>query len=150
MSFPREALEAVGGFDSRLGRVGTVPVGCDETELCIRLARRWPDRELVYEPAARVSHKVPALRATWRYFLSRCYAEGRSKAVVARVAGSHDALSTERTYVTRTLPRGVLRGLAAALRGDVGGLGRAEAIVEGTALTVLSYAAMRLLLAVRR
>jgi GT2 family glycosyltransferase len=135
MSFPREALDTVGGFDSRLGRVGTVPVGCDETELCIRLGRRWPERELVYEPAARVSHKVPARRATWRYFLSRCYAEGRSKAVVARVAGSHDALSTERVYTTHVLPAGVLGAIRDA------SVGRAAAIVAGFAATALGFVA---------
>ena len=95
-------------------------------------------------------HAVTPDRVTRRCFRRRCRAEGRSKALVSRLAGQDEALSTERGYVTRTLPRGVLRGLSAALRGDLGGLGRAWAIVEGTTLTVLAYGGMRLRLAVRR
>ncbi|HET7094259.1 MAG TPA: glycosyltransferase family 2 protein, partial [Thermomicrobiales bacterium] len=36
MSFRRCVLEAVGGFRSGIGRIGALPVGCEETELCIR------------------------------------------------------------------------------------------------------------------
>jgi GT2 family glycosyltransferase len=142
MSFPREVLEAVGGFDSRLGRIGSLPIGCDETEFCIRAARRWPDRELVYEPRARVAHKVPARRATWRYFVSRCYAEGRSKALVAHVVGASDALATERSYTAKVLPAGVGRAVRQGLAGSDGGaLGRAAAIVLGLAVTALGFGA---------
>jgi GT2 family glycosyltransferase len=142
MSFPRDVFAAVGGFDSRLGRVGSAPVGCDETEMCIRAGRRWPDRAIVYEPAARVAHKVPARRATWRYFLSRCYAEGRSKAVVAQVAGASSALSTERGYAARVLPAGALAALRDAwVNGNGAALGRAGAIVLGFAATALGFGA---------
>jgi GT2 family glycosyltransferase len=139
MSFRRDALERAGGFDRTLGRVGEVPVGCEETELCIRLRRRTPGGVVVFDPAAAVRHRVTAERATWRYFYRRCFAEGRSKAVVARLVGAGAALSAEREYVLRTLPRGVLRELSAARAGDPAGLLRAAAIVVGLVVTTTSY-----------
>ena len=42
-----------------------------------------------------------------------------------------DGLSSERHYTTRTLPRGVVRGLGDLMQGDRSGLGRAGAIVTG-------------------
>jgi GT2 family glycosyltransferase len=141
MSFRRLVFETVGGFRHGIGRVGTLPVGCEETELCIRVRQHWPLGELVYDPAARVLHQVPAQRGAWRYFRARCYGEGRSKAQVARLVGAGDGLSAERGYTLRTLPRGVARGLAdTALRGDLAGLARAGAIAGGLAATTAGYA----------
>ncbi|MBA2383347.1 MAG: glycosyltransferase family 2 protein [Actinobacteria bacterium] len=139
MSLRRDVFVEVGGFRSGIGRVGTRPVGCEETELCIRAQRRWPEGVILFEPRAAVRHTVPASRAGWKYFTSRCYAEGLSKALVARFAGAEAGLSSERTYVVRTLPRGVARGVADALRGDVAGLGRAGAIVAGLLVTSVGY-----------
>lgn len=141
MSFRREVFERVGGFQHGIGRIGALPVGCEETELCIRLAQNWPGAQLRYEPAARVSHRVPAERARWGYFRSRCYNEGRSKALVARLVGARDGLASERAYTQRTLPLGFAGGLRDSLRGDLSGLLRAGAIVFGLATTVLGYAA---------
>ncbi len=148
MSFRRSVFEGVGGFDATMGRMGKDAAGCEETEFSIRA--RGAGGRVVLEPSSVCRHAVTPDRVTRRYFRRRCRAEGRSKALVSRLAGQGEALSTEATYVTRTLPRGVLRGLAAGLRGDLAGLGRAVAIVEGTTLTVLSYAGMRLRLALRR
>ena len=139
MSFRREVFTQAGIFQSGMGRVGTLPVGCEETEFCIRLAQLVPGSVLQYDPQARVSHHVPATRARWAYFRSRCYNEGRSKALVAGLVGSHDGLATERSYTLRTLPQGVVRGIADALRGDGAGLLRAGAIVAGLLITAGGY-----------
>jgi GT2 family glycosyltransferase len=140
MSFRREAFNQVGGFVSGIGRIGVVPVGCEETELCIRVRQRWPHREIVYLPDVRVRHNVGRSRAGVRYFASRCFAEGRSKAQVAASVGRLDALSTERTYVRETLASGVMRGCSDALRGDPWGLARALAILTGLGVTAAGYA----------
>src|SRR5260221_220889 len=79
MSFRREVFESIGGFKHGIGRVGTRPTGCEETELCIRLNQHCPNAILLYEPMARVYHRVPGQRACWKYFGARCYAEGQSK-----------------------------------------------------------------------
>lgn len=142
MSFRRDVLQEVGGFDSRVGRIGSLPLGCDETEFCIRALERWPDRRVIYDPHARVAHNVPASRSRWRYFVTRCYAEGRSKAMVARLVGSPRALSTESRYSTRVLPAGFFRGMRdAVVRADRSGAGRAAAIVVGFGATALGFVA---------
>ena len=143
MSIRRSVFDEVGGFSSGIGRVGTLPTGCEETELCIRARQQIPGGEFVFEPHARVRHAVPASRATWAYFRSRCFAEGLSKAQVSAAAGSRDGLSTERAYLVRTLPAGFLRGIRDGLRGDASGLIRAAGIVSGLALTVAGYIAGR-------
>jgi glycosyltransferase involved in cell wall biosynthesis/GT2 family glycosyltransferase len=143
MSFRREPLVEVGGFSHDLGRVGTLPVGCEETDLSIRVHQRWPEAEILYDPAARVEHVVPATRGKVRYFVDRCRAEGRSKAVLTGMVGSQDGLSSERSYVRRTLPLGVLRALRDALRGDAGGFGRATMIFLGLAATTTDYLRVR-------
>jgi glycosyltransferase involved in cell wall biosynthesis len=139
MSFRRAPLVEVGGFSHDLGRVGSLPVGCEETDLSIRVHQRWPEAEILYDPEARVEHVVPAARGTVRYFVDRCRAEGRSKAVLTGMVGSDDGLSSERSYVRRTLPLGVLRGLRDALRGEAGGLGRSAMIFLGLAATSVDY-----------
>ncbi len=143
MSFRRAPLVEVGGFSHDLGRVGSLPVGCEETDLSIRVHQRWPEAEILYDPAAKVEHVVPAARGTVRYFVDRCRAEGRSKAVLTGMVGSDDGLSSERSYVRRTLPLGVLRGFRDALRGEAGGLGRATMIFLGLAATSVDYLRVR-------
>jgi GT2 family glycosyltransferase len=142
MSLRRDVFEAVGGFRADVGRVDTRPVGCEETELCIRARQRLPGCEMLFEPGARVRHRVTPERLGWRYFRARCWSEGRSKAVVARRAGRGDGLSSERRYVTHTLPRGIARALEdAVVHRDASGLARAALIVAGLTVTTAGYAA---------
>lgn len=144
MSFRREVFETVGGFRTEVGRVGDRPMGCEETELCIRTWQQHPDGIILYEPRAMVSQWVPNSRASWKYFQSRCYAEGLSKALVTRTVGAGAALATERSYAALTLPRGVARGIGAgALGADRSGFSRAAAIIAGLAITATGYASGR-------
>lgn len=140
MSFRRVAFDLVDGFRPGIGRTaGKRPLGCEETEFCIRLGRKSPDSVLVIEHRAVVRHFVSEQRCRFSYFLSRCYAEGISKARVTDNVGSTDGLSAERAYLTRTLPAGVVRGIADVCRGRAGGLGRAGSIIAGTSVTALGY-----------
>jgi GT2 family glycosyltransferase len=141
MMLRREVLEAVGGFRTDLGRVGALPAGCEETELCIRARQQAPQGVFIYEPQSVIGHKVTAARLRVDYFLARCRGEGVSKARVAAVVGAQDGLSTERGYVWRTLPRGVGRGLAdLVVRRDIYGAARAAMIGLGLTATALGYA----------
>ena len=144
MSFRREVVEELGGFTAGIGRLGTRPVGCEETELCIRIAQRRPGAVILFDPRAIVRHGVPASRGTWAYFRSRCYAEGLSKAAVSSLVGASHGLSDERRYATMTLPRGILGGLASGVRGDLAGFGRAGAIVAGVSIATVGYGLGRL------
>ena len=142
MSFRRELFTYVTGFQSGIGRVGKVPLGCEETELCIRIKQRWPQHKLLYEPRAKVFHKVPAGRACWRYFFARCYGEGRSKALVSHFVGTKDGLASERAYAFHTLPRGVVAGLIEMIgNGNRSGLARAAAIMAGLTITATGFLA---------
>ena len=139
-SFRREIFDTVGGFRSGIGRsVSKRPLGCEETELCIRLRQQSPGSVLLFDNRAVIWHKVPAARSRFSYFLSRCYAEGLSKAMVTRMVGMRDGLSAERSYSSKTLPTGVARGAAAAVRGDPTGLGRSAAIVAGLGAAGAGY-----------
>jgi glycosyltransferase involved in cell wall biosynthesis/GT2 family glycosyltransferase len=143
MSFRREALVEAGGFRHELGRIGKIPAGCEETDLCIRIGQRHPEGEIVYDPEAVVDHHVPAERGSRDYFSSRCRGEGRSKAILTALVGSDSGLSAERSYVRRTLPSGFLRGVAAPFRGDLSGPRRAAAIVFGLGSTTAGYLGAR-------
>lgn len=140
MAFRREVFRTLGGFRSTIGRKGTHPVGCEETELCIRAKQYWPQGIFLYQPEARVFHRVSGNRTTFRYLCERCFAEGRSKAIVSSYVGAKDSLSSEFTYTLRTLPLGIVRGCTQALFGhDRAGFRSAGAIVAGLALTASGY-----------
>lgn len=143
MALRRSPVQAVGGFSELVGRVGTLPSGCEETELAIRLAQADPAVTVVRATAGPVAHLVPRSRQTPRYFVSRCWHEGRSKAVLSRLVGTQQGLEAERTYATRTLPLGVLRHLAAVARGDLYGAARAVMVLVGLVTTALGYLSAR-------
>lgn len=144
MAFRRTVFDQVGLFRSGIGRIGTRPLGCEETELCIRIRQRWPESLVIFEPRARVAHRVPAKRARRDYFRARCFAEGRSKALVTGLVGGDDGLASERSYTLGTLPVGVLRGLwRGVATGDRSGFSRAATIVAGLAMTTAGYATGR-------
>ena len=115
MSFRREVFGHVGGFAEDIGRIGKNPLGCEETELCIRARQMYrragADVRIVFEPRAEVDHRVSDDRVKWSYLRRRSWAEGLSKAAVSKLVGSDDALSTERSYVLKVLPAAVWREL---------------------------------------
>ncbi|MEU3338995.1 glycosyltransferase family 2 protein [Streptomyces sp. NPDC006668] len=139
-SFRRTAFDAAGGFATGIGRDGDKrPLGCEETELCIRLSRARPDAVLLIDDRAVIHHRVPAAREHFGYFRARAYAEGLSKALVARSVGADKGLESERRYTTRVLPAGVARGLRDAVLARPGGAGRAGAIVAGVLTATGGY-----------
>lgn len=143
MSIRRQAAVDAGGFRTEVGRVGTLPVGAEETELAIRLRRLHPWSRVMFVPTSTVRHHAPAHRARWAYFRSRCFHEGRSKAILSRLEGAGAGLSSERSYIIRVLPAGVLRGIGQLLRGDRGGAQRSAAIVAGLSITIFGYVSGR-------
>jgi glucosyl-dolichyl phosphate glucuronosyltransferase len=142
MSFRRSLFERVGGFAEDIGRIGRNPLGCEETELCIRarqaFARAGEKIRIVFEPAAVVDHRVSPDRVEWAYLRRRSWAEGLSKAAVAGLVGSDDALATERDYVSRILPAAVSRELRH------GKFVSAAAVVTALAWTAAGYVRGRL------
>jgi GT2 family glycosyltransferase len=139
MSFRRAVFDRIDGFSSVMGRVGSTPLGCEETELSIRARRAYPGGLVLHVPTAGIEHYVATERLSWGYFSSRCWAEGLSKALLSRRVGNKEALQSERNYILSTLPAGVLGGLTDALRGDIAGIARAGAIAAGLLITVAGY-----------
>jgi GT2 family glycosyltransferase len=117
--------------------VGRVPLGCEETELCIRIGQADPAARIRLEPRAVVNHRVTPDRVTWSYLRRRSYYEGVSKAALSRELGRTDALSTESDYLAHVIPRAILRELRAARSC---GVPRAAGIVLSVASTVTGYA----------
>nr|WP_246314321.1 glycosyltransferase family 2 protein [Kineococcus aurantiacus] len=143
MAIRTTAFGTVAGFDTSAGRVGALPVGCEETDFCIRLRQADPGVLVLRRPTAAVDHLVPAARQKVSYVFSRCWHEGRSKGLLAARVGSADGLSSERAYVVRTVGSGVLRHLAALVRGQVAGPARAGVLAAGTLVTAAGFVSTR-------
>jgi glycosyltransferase involved in cell wall biosynthesis len=142
MSFRRNVLNDVGGFNPKIGQVGTKLLRCDETELCIRVNQMSPASRLLLDPTIKVRHWVSDERTRPKYFLRRCFYEGLSKHRLSTMVGSSDALSTEREYVVDVLPSALGRGLMATVRSPgqrLTYLSQSVAIVVGLATTAYGY-----------
>jgi hypothetical protein len=116
MALRASVLDEVGPFSTDLGRVGTLPVGCEETEIGLRI--NGAGHRIVLADRSVVDHFVPAERASVRYVIRRCYSEGISKAAVKRLTATLPVTGTldpEKAYVG-TLLKAVLRALATGLR----------------------------------
>jgi glycosyltransferase involved in cell wall biosynthesis len=140
MSVRRDLFLEVGGFREELARVGTKPFAGREAEFCIRAARARPAGHFIHEPAARVTHLVTSERARFSYFVRHCHDEGFAKATLSRLVGHVEGLSEERSYVARTLPSGVGRGIAKTVSsGKPAGALRSASIAVGAATAAVGY-----------
>ena len=139
MSFRKSAFDHVGGFAEEMGRIGERLHGCEETEFSIRLTRANPHAIILYDPSSQVEHHLAAQRASLRYFIRRCWAEGLSKSEVSRRVGSSSGLSAERHYASRVLPRGIRKGLVDSIAGDIWGAARSAVILLGLFVTAAGY-----------
>jgi glycosyltransferase involved in cell wall biosynthesis len=140
MSVDRRAYVEAGGFDVKLGKVG-VRSEPEDTELCIRIGNLHPDREWIFWPGARIAHKVPLERESFRYFLTRCRYEGLGKAALTAIAGGRRGLSSERSYALRILSSGVAIRISRGLRSrDSSPFAQAAVLVVGLAVTTAGFA----------
>ena len=133
MAIRRQVFSEVGGFTAGLGRIGQVPLGCEETELCIRYTKHRPGDRFVMSREAVVHHRVPASRLTWHYFWTRCWAEGLSKAAVSSLVGPNAGLAAERKHVLQSLPREIAQSTRVMRSHPDTGATRIGLILAGTA-----------------
>jgi GT2 family glycosyltransferase len=98
MSIRRTALARVGAFREDVGRVGVTPLGCEETELSIRIRQQIAGARILHVPSAVVTHTVPVTRSRVRYFLSRCHAEGSAAATVSGANAPMSATCSHREW----------------------------------------------------
>jgi hypothetical protein len=134
----RPTLE-IGGFNASVGQRGGNLQRGDETELAIRLTASRPRSVVLYVPAATVDHHVGKERVKFSYFLRRCWHEGLSKAVLARLAGAPAALEQERRYVAVVIPATLLRDLRSSATGDPAAFMRMIAAIVGLTVVTAGY-----------
>ncbi|NLG97644.1 MAG: glycosyltransferase family 2 protein [Chloroflexi bacterium] len=127
----KQIFEAVGGFRSGFGKIGARSQP-EDTDFCIRVTQRFPDKKWFYIPEAVVWHKTPASRATFLYFLTRTYNEGWGKASLATLVGSRDGLSEEFRYTGKVLTRALYRNFIQAFQSrNTAGFRQNGAILSG-------------------
>jgi glucosyl-dolichyl phosphate glucuronosyltransferase len=139
MMVDRKAFQSVNGFREDLSKVGG-GAKPEDTELCLRLGRTYrPAGHWLMVPTALVDHYVPAHRATIRYVVDRCWAEGIGKIGMRAIAEDRKlALSEEKLYLTKTIPQAVGAGILQSLRHrNADGAMRAGTIVVGIAAAFL-------------
>ncbi|MEV4343823.1 glycosyltransferase [Actinoplanes sp. NPDC049596] len=118
MMVRRATFLAAGGFRTGFGKLGDRNRP-EDTELCLRISAETGGRWM-YVPESVIEHDVPLDRSTFRFFLRRCYAEGRGKVQMSALLPRNQKLGTEQEYLRRTLPRAVARNLADATMGRGG------------------------------
>jgi len=116
MSFRRTALESIGGFDERLGRMGACLLAGDENHAGNALLGKPGALRIVYQPDAFVTHSLRAEALSDHLLLKRAYCGGITNAII-------DARATAGRRMTRHLVRALrilwwsLRALHGRLRG---------------------------------
>jgi hypothetical protein len=143
MSFRTQLALDAGGFNGSVGRVGTRPRGCEETELAIRVTAS-ADASVMYVPGAAVDHYVGPERTRFGYFVRRCWHEGQSKAAVVGLVGASSGLSRERRQTAVVIPAAIRRDLGSLARGRISGGARVAASAAGLTAAMTGYAAGRL------
>jgi len=78
ISFRRDVIEELGGFDPHVGRKGEAEIQAHESELGTRLQLEF-GRGVVYNPDARVAHKVFDYRTEPLWLIKRAFWQGYSK-----------------------------------------------------------------------
>lgn len=106
MAVRTDAFRQVGGFRTQFGKKGAVSQP-EDTDLCLRLSAAT-QKGWMYVPSAVVFHEVPEQRATFSFFLKRCFSEGAGKALMQRNLAASEAVEVEHAYV-RDTARAALR-----------------------------------------
>jgi GT2 family glycosyltransferase len=140
MAFRADLFRRVGMFNPAIGRLGSLPLGCEETELCLRAARALPGARIIMIAGAEIDHRVPAARASASYLVRRCYFEGISKALVRRLGDSR-SLGAERTYLRHALPARLRASVHRATtgRGAADALGQFGAVIAAVGAAAAGY-----------
>jgi glucosyl-dolichyl phosphate glucuronosyltransferase len=135
----RRAFQQVDGFREDLSKVGRASRP-EDTELCLRLSHVFGSTgQWLMVSSALVEHYVPAQRATLRYVLNRCWAEGSGKVHLRTVTVDRSqALADEKIYLCRAIPRAMGAGVLHSVRTRrVDGLLRSGTILLGIGAALL-------------
>ena len=140
----RSAGSSEGVAPREIRHRGTVIAGghaLEDTELGIRIGRRWPEMSWLYQPHATVHHAVDGGAGDPRLPDAAQLRGGRRQGGLAQTIGSQEGLKLRAPSSSpSSMPRGVMRGLRDLLRGDGWGFARAAAIAVGVVATGSGYA----------
>ena len=106
ISFRREVIEELGGFDPNVGRKGDAEIQGHESELGTRLRDQF-GRGVVYNPDAVVAHKVFDYRTEPLWLIKRSFWQGYSKRVLEKLlpdAGTVEESDFLRYLLFQSLP----------------------------------------------
>ncbi|SHV61009.1 putative glycosyltransferase [Mycobacteroides abscessus subsp. abscessus] len=141
LSVRASAFRALGGYASP---------DFDDLDLSTRLAYRYSQHGVVYEPRAVAHHYVSANRVTWHYFWSRSFLVNRDKVPAFAAMGPAANLSPEFSFVVRAV-RAQLSAVSSGMPdGRAIGVMQLGAMVVGIAFAGLGNIVGRVVLWVRR
>jgi glycosyltransferase involved in cell wall biosynthesis len=117
LAFRRDVLLALGGFDTNLGRKGSMLLSGEESEVVGKLrARRLP---VYYAASAAVWHAVPPARRRRRWLWLRMFWDGASQPLID--SGTEQPRThylRQAHYDLRRIARFALDGILAGLNGE--------------------------------
>lgn len=86
MAFRSQIFNAVGGFDTKLGRTGRNLIGGEEKDMFYRIYRNKKHR-VYYDPSLVVYHSVPPERTTKDFIQRQAYQTGVSERLRSKTEG---------------------------------------------------------------
>jgi glycosyltransferase involved in cell wall biosynthesis len=101
ISFRTEVLEKLGGFETQVGRQGEKNLQAHETEFCARMREAYK-RGVIYNPDAKVGHKVFDFRTRTRWLFERAFWQGYSKRAMETIL-TEEASAEESAFLKQLL-----------------------------------------------
>ena len=101
ISFKTEVLRELGGFATEVGRQGEKNLQAHETEFCARMREEY-GRGVIYNPDAKVGHKVFEWRTDKRWLLERSFWQGYSKRAMETLV-SEESSEEESDFLKKLL-----------------------------------------------
>jgi glycosyltransferase involved in cell wall biosynthesis len=125
LAFARDALVAIGGWRTDLGKVNNTLISGEDHEIFMRL-RRYGLYAGYYDPAVSVRHFVPASRLTRKYFRQWFFWHGKTQALM--LEDLHPDLEMSRVPRIAGIPRFLYRQSLEQCWKWIRALGREEAL----------------------
>jgi GT2 family glycosyltransferase len=131
MAVRREAFSSVQGFRIEYSKVDNSPKS-EDTDFCMRVAERSGGGVWMFVPEAIAEHEIGLARSRFKFFVLRCFAEGKAKVELAHLDGGRRELLDESAYMRHAAPASAGRYARMALiHRDSASLRRGAAIIAG-------------------
>jgi len=144
MSFRKFAFEKAGVFRTDIGRAGNKLSANEDTEFCIRVAEKFSDYKILYDPTSFVCHRVPNSRANLKYVARRSFSEGISKATISKnKSNPTKMLAVECNYFKNLLSRAIPKRLIHCYKPE--NFSQFLALILSTSLVLLGYLAGKIM-----